>query len=153
MTYIENAHVARSLTPAEIISLKEHAVPDEITAALLKRFAQIKAQSIQASTNALANPAYQTQPGNAYLDPEGYDFWWSHYAYPRALSYAYRMEYPYPFPTEYYGLTGVAPSFSYFPIREPRVGSFGSRHLFAPPIRSQTAAPRGIRGRSGGHVR
>src|SRR5262245_28166221 len=65
-TYIENVRITRSLTPSEMISLKEHGVPDEVTTALLKRAAELKEKAKQAQTaEGFLNP---WRPGTA-IDP------------------------------------------------------------------------------------
>src|ERR1019366_3825598 len=43
-TYIETAQVASPLSAADLVTLKEHGVPDELTVALMKRGAELTAQ-------------------------------------------------------------------------------------------------------------
>src|SRR5262245_20869173 len=102
--YIQKGIVTRSLTPAELISLKEHKVPDEITTALLNRAAEIKAEARQARRGSMA-----------YLDPDSYEFWWYHYGYPRVLASTYRTLYPYDIgASPYYGFGLPLPYGSYY---------------------------------------
>jgi hypothetical protein len=101
-TYIENSAIDYNLNAADIIALKERAVTDDITTALVKRGAEVRAQGGQAGGSAAvaqaapdaagpnsAPPAYAAvNPGYAILDPESHDYWWYYYAYPRTLAYA-----------------------------------------------------------------
>ncbi len=90
--YIEQSPTAYQLKAADIIALKEHSVPDELIAAMLKRGAELRAQAglVNRATAPAPAEARAAVPGVAYsgLDPESYDFWWYHYAYPRALAAA-----------------------------------------------------------------
>ncbi len=91
-SYIEQSPTSYRLKASDVIALKENAVPDELITAMLKRGAELRAQA--------KRPSKATRPGQAEvrvvtgrpayggLDPEGYDFWWYHYAYPRALAAA-----------------------------------------------------------------
>ncbi len=83
--YIEQAPVTRPLSAADLIALKEREVPDDLTVALLKRAAAASA-SQQAVATSGPKPRRQSVAGA--LDPESYEFWWYHYAYPRALAAA-----------------------------------------------------------------
>ena len=101
-TYIESAQVSLHLSAADIVTLKEHSVPDEVTVALMKRGAELVAQAKQAgpSTEAAAKVSgtislnelvallrsRQSNPGQ--LDPEGYDYFRYYYLYPRTLASA-----------------------------------------------------------------
>ncbi len=114
-TFIENSPIAYNPSAADIIALKDQAVPDELTTALLKRGAQLRAQALQThQANAVA-PGYPNGgPRYGGFDPESYDFWWYHYAYPRALGDAnQRMFAPYStfsgFPFSSYGYYGPMP--------------------------------------------
>ena len=164
-TSIQNALVTRSLSPAELISLKEHGVPDEITTALLKRAAEIKAEARQARSGSVIRLGGDGETGSDYLDPDSYEFWWYHYAYPRVLStsyqtlYPYRVE-PYLYSYPYFGFGAPVPYGSYFSVRSPRLGFYGSargfsgarpglagsRPLPSPLLRNQTARPLGYGG-------
>lgn len=101
-TYIETAQVTAPLSSADIVTLKEHNVPDDLTVALIKRGAELTAQTNQArASNAAKATASGTisldalvaalrrgqfQPG--HLDPEGYDYFRYYYLYPRTLASA-----------------------------------------------------------------
>ena len=84
-TYIESSPVAYNLSPTDIITLKEHAVPDELTTALMMRGAALRLQ-VQQSTTPVGRPP----PTRPYyrLDPESYDYFQYHYLYPRTLAAA-----------------------------------------------------------------
>jgi len=94
--YIENSP-ARATTPDDLIALKQHAAPDNLTTALIKRTSEAKTQSIQTREKPAGPPPIFRNPSR--LDPEGYDFWYYHYACPRALSagglYPYSPYQPY----------------------------------------------------------
>jgi len=117
MAYVEHAPVVGFPTAAGIIALKEAGVPNEIALALMKRAGELNALPIPpqpapgaavgvapANRNSL-NPARYNLP-----DPESYDFWWYHYAYPRTLASANARLYGSYTPAGAYGSFG--PSFS-----------------------------------------
>lgn len=101
-TYIETAQVASHLTAADLVTLKEHGVPDDLTVALMKRGAELAAQAKQASAstevpakvsgtmslNELVALLRSGQPNPGDLDPEGYDYFRHYYLYPRTLASA-----------------------------------------------------------------
>jgi hypothetical protein len=88
-TYIESSPVAYSLSAADVIALKEHAVPDELTTAMMKRGAALKAEVRQAIAFNSARPANAGGNRRYYrLDPEGYDYFQYYYLYPRTLAAA-----------------------------------------------------------------
>jgi hypothetical protein len=123
--FVENARVVRSLRPDEMISLKAHGVPDEITVALLKRPSQSRAEARANASTALPETRAGAPAGDGRLDPESYDFWWSHYAYPRVLSSSFQIAYP--SPLGYYGWHGPFPGGVHGPFRDPRFGGLGMR--------------------------
>jgi hypothetical protein len=101
-SYIETTPVAPHLSAADIVTLKEHGLPDELTVALMKRGAELAAQAKPAGANTEA-PAKvsgtislnelaavlgsgQLNPGQ--LDPEGYDYFRYYYLFPRTLASA-----------------------------------------------------------------
>lgn len=99
--YIEHSPIAYNLNGADIIALKEQGVPDEVTVSLVKRGAELTAQVNQinqggpvpdnfplAATPKTVNRALVARALRARSGPESYDFWWYHYAYPRALAAA-----------------------------------------------------------------
>ena len=116
-TYVEHAPAVAFPTAAEIIALKDAGVPNEITVALMKRAGELQAQALP--TLAPPPPVATTLPPNrdaftgtpaGIPNPENYDFWWYHYAYPRALASAnQRMLSAY---APYGGYGSFGPSFS-----------------------------------------
>lgn len=86
--YVEHASAVPALTPAEIIALKRHTIPDEITTALLKRAEELRAPVRPAERAKPGTVVPQENPRYVSLDPEGYDFFRYHYLYPRALASA-----------------------------------------------------------------
>ena len=90
--YIESSASVSTPSAAELIALKEHKVPDEVTLALLKRSAETRAQTtISAATlarvlrsNGAANGGFA-----GGIDPESYAYFQHYYLYPRTLSWVY----------------------------------------------------------------
>ena len=89
--YIEQTALSQPLTATDILALNEHNVSDDLVLALLKKAAAPPTPAREASQLQL-NRADKAQTANRpeYLafDPESYEFWWYHYAYPRALAAA-----------------------------------------------------------------
>ena len=113
MAFIKHSTTAYQPTSSEIIALKEQGVADEVITALLERGAEAKAR-VNRFKGAVAAPAIVrdlSTPGN--LDPESYEFWFYHYAYPRALSYSYRTLPSY-YPNYRSGLSRPFPAVSRF---------------------------------------
>ena len=164
-TFIENSPIAYNLSAGDIIALKEHGVTDDLTAAMVKRRAELSAQAGQAfaSVAASAEAAPAVSEGNAasgYLDPESYDFWWYYYAYPRTLAYANQRLYaPYPpfsYSTPYaYGYYRPMPFRPYSPAAFSHRQSPGDFGNFPPPRRGGGAPmpPGGFGGQPGGRSR
>jgi hypothetical protein len=87
--YIENSPIAYSLSAADVIALKEHAVPDDLTTAMMKRGATLKTQARQAVVLNATPPAYpRNNRRYQRLDPESYDYFQYYYLYPRTLAAA-----------------------------------------------------------------
>lgn len=108
--FIERSSVAYEPTATELITLKQRGVPDEVTAALLKRGAELKPtrQSTHSTQKNVVAPAIvRDLSTSGRLDPESYEFWLYHYAYPRALSQSYRtLATPYyNYPRQGYGVS------------------------------------------------
>ncbi len=110
-TYIESSPVAYDPSPDDLIALKERGIPDDVTMALVKRGAALRAQ-VSPSGNLSAMPAaYPDRRRYGRLDPESYDYFQYYYLYPRTLAYAnQRLFSPYPsfsgfapYPYGYYG--------------------------------------------------
>ena len=87
--YIENSPIAYNLSATDVIALKEHKVPDELTTALMKRGAALRTQAQQAVTLAATRRAYSGANRRSFgLDPESYDYFHYYYLYPRTLAAA-----------------------------------------------------------------
>lgn len=82
-SYVESSLIPFDPTPADLLALKKHGVSDAITEAIIKRGVQLREQVQQVRA---AAPPPSLPAANAGFDPEGYDFWWYHYAYPRTLA-------------------------------------------------------------------
>jgi len=139
-TYIETAQVVTPPTATEIVSLKEHGLPDDLTMALIKRGAELSARANQtAATNAapakvtgtttleaLAAAVRRGQINSGRLDPESYDYFQYYYLYPRTLQSANERlcgyppfaAYP-PYGPGLYSRWGFGPSYFGPPYRGP----------------------------------
>jgi hypothetical protein len=85
--YINTFPFIPTPTASEIVVLKKHGISDDIIMLILNKEkpVNIERQSI------MAPKIVATLSTNGKMDPESYDFWFYHYAYPRALSYSYGM--------------------------------------------------------------
>jgi len=117
--YVENSRPGNP-TAEDLITLKKHDVPDDITTALVKRMAEVKPRPISprvdgGGSTPMPAPGPANYQNASRLDPESYEFWWYHYAYPRTLSYAYERLYPYSpiSPYQYYRPIPFSPHFGY----------------------------------------
>lgn len=95
LTFVESSSGFYNLTASDIITLKEKKVADEVITALLKRDAEVKTSVAQVRGTTAAPAIVRRLSTEGTVDPESYDFWFYHYAYPRALSESYRMLAPY----------------------------------------------------------
>jgi hypothetical protein len=95
--FVETSSIAFEVGVADIVALKQRGVSDEVTAALLKRSAEVKVVIGQQRERAtIAAPAIVREfSTDGKLDPDSYEFWYYHYAYPRALAESYRTLSPY----------------------------------------------------------
>jgi hypothetical protein len=75
-TYIENSCIPCNLTATDIITLREHAVPDELTTALVKRGATLRTQAAAwtGKGNAVSFVDYGGSRRSRFLDPESYEY-------------------------------------------------------------------------------
>lgn len=103
-SYIESAASVSAPSAADLIALKEHQVPDEVTVALLKRSAEMRGQTtISAATLARVLGSGRAVNGGftGGIDPESYAYFQHYYLYPRTLSWVYDQlgyyRYPYPY--------------------------------------------------------
>jgi hypothetical protein len=130
-TYIESAQIAPHLSAADLVTLKEHGVPDDLTVALLKRSSELAAQDKQAgvsteapakvsgtmSLNELVALLRSNQASASRLDPESYDYFQHYYLYPRTLASANQRLYS---------------SYPAFPGYGPYYSGYGSPWSFRP---------------------
>ncbi|HYG35018.1 MAG TPA: hypothetical protein VEC99_09555, partial [Clostridia bacterium] len=102
--YVEQASISQPLSVRDVVVMKEQEVPVDIIVAVLKRAKQsgnqVKpgemksgAEAHEPSEFALDEgvsipPQVDRRTSNNSMDPESYEFWWYHYAYPRALAAA-----------------------------------------------------------------
>lgn len=105
-TFVEHSPGTYDPTPEDLIALKEHKVPDEVTSALLNRRAAVKKQTERIRSDVAAPTIVRRLSKGRYLEPDSYDFWYYHYAYPRALSYSYKTLSPYDPRYRFYGWHG-----------------------------------------------
>ena len=88
-TYVENSPIVYTLSANDIIALKQHAVPDDITTAMLKRGARLMQQLSQLNRRNSTASLYPAQnPNNNLLDPESYEYFQYYYLLPRTLAAA-----------------------------------------------------------------
>jgi len=129
--YIEGLQMTSPLSSADVVALKEHGVPDDLTIALLKRSGELTAQASRTaasnavppqvsgtvvSLNALAAALRNGQPGPGYLDPESYDYFRYYYLYPRTLADAnQRIISSYAFPAYPAYPSGCWPGWAFAP--------------------------------------
>ncbi|MCX6929305.1 MAG: hypothetical protein NT154_39705 [Verrucomicrobia bacterium] len=74
-TYIDNSPIVYSLSADDIIALKQNAVPDDLTTAMVKRGAELGAQVRQFNNRNAMPPAYSgSNRQYQTLDPESYDY-------------------------------------------------------------------------------
>jgi hypothetical protein len=111
--YVKNSTTPYNLSAADIISLKEHGVPDELVAAMLQRGGELRAQVPPQQQIPPQQPP--TQYGPAPIYPTGYDY--ANYSPPYTDSgygypYSY-VSYPYPY---YYGYNYWYPWAYYAPF-------------------------------------
>jgi hypothetical protein len=126
-TYIENSRPL-VVTPGEVIALKEQSVPDEITTALLKRGAAAQGGVASSGGGERDLQDRPTAP-RVRMDPESYEFWWYHYAYPRTLASAYERLYPH-YPVSPFLSPWPMPTLSYsWPSMDVAVGANQSSAL------------------------
>jgi hypothetical protein len=100
-TYVESSAMEYRLSAAGIIMLKEHAAPDEVIAAMLKRDAALR----QHRSNPTETPPAASGQNRHYgaLDPESYEYFQYYYLYPRSVAAANER------------LLYSTPSFAYYP--------------------------------------
>jgi hypothetical protein len=112
--FIENSRVPYNLNADDIISLKSHSVPDDLTRAMIKRGAAL----MPASRPGRGPADSGNRPRPAMLDPEGYDYFQYYYLYPRTLAAANQRLYssypsfgysPYSYGYGYYGPAPFSP--------------------------------------------
>lgn len=88
--YIEGSGIAYEPTGADLIAMKQRGVPAEVMVVMLARSSAIRAE-YEAARKKIAAPAIvRTLVTDGHLDPESYEFFWFHHAYPRALAGSYR---------------------------------------------------------------
>jgi len=127
-TYIENSPIPYNLSASDLIELKERGVTDDLTTALMKRGAVVRAQANQAAAPGSTEPRASASGASlgpdrrGHLDPEGYDYFWYYYLYPRTLASAnqrfYSSDAPLDFYPYAYGYYQPAP-FRPLPFRRP----------------------------------
>jgi hypothetical protein len=80
---------------ADVIAMKERKLPDPVIAAVILRGAETRRHAAS-GRGAIAAPAIvRSLATDGELDPESYEFFWYHHAYPRALAGSYETLAPY----------------------------------------------------------
>ena len=106
VAYITNSP-AFVVTAEDVITLKNHGVPDDITTFLLSHAAQAKPKAPVTAAPVVmeVRPATRTVQT---INPESYEFWYRNYAYPRARYYSERWYPSHPYAPGYgYGYRGL----------------------------------------------
>jgi hypothetical protein len=109
LQFVETSATVARPTGPDIIAMKNRGVPDPVIVTMMHRGAQ-EASRPNPSRDSIAAPAIvRTLATDGQLDPESYEFFWYHHAYPRALQNSYEalsQYHPYtrpdaavPFPT------------------------------------------------------
>jgi hypothetical protein len=111
---VESSSSPYTPTAADIIALKERGVADEVVTAMFKRAPATTAPTAPPNLGVAVPAVVRELSSGGQLDPESYDFWYYHYAYPRALSSSYRTLAPY------------QPGYSYRHYGPPHRNSFPS---------------------------
>lgn len=89
-SYVEGSSTKYAITAGDVILMKEKGVPDEVTAAVLKRVNDDRKKIATMKRQPPVMPRIVQQlstPGR--LDPESYEFFLMHHLYPRTLSSSY----------------------------------------------------------------
>jgi hypothetical protein len=124
--YVESAPMNYNASAADIISLKQHGIPDDITLALLKRGTESRLQNSQATEVQPAPVSVVSRDNHFYPDPESYDYFQYYYLYPRTLASANERLGIYPAPY-------FSGSYGSFGPYSPRGLYFGNRRgVYAP---------------------
>ena len=85
--YIDGWQKPYTLSAADLITLKEHSVPDEIATAIIRRGGALANEAILAK-NVPAQSVSGTPRGYTVVDPESYEYFNYYYLYPRTLAAA-----------------------------------------------------------------
>jgi hypothetical protein len=92
--FVESSAKVGQPSGADIIAMKARGLSDEVIVTLMARSA-VQAREAQAR-NTVAAPAIVRQLStDGKMDPESYEFFWYHHAYPRALASSYQTLAPY----------------------------------------------------------
>ena len=92
--FVESSSKVGQPSGADIIAMKARGLSDEVIVTLIARGA-VQAREAQAR-NIVAAPAIVRQLStDGKIDPESYEFFWYHHAYPRALASSYQTLAPY----------------------------------------------------------
>jgi hypothetical protein len=86
--FVEHSRVVYQLNAEDVIALKQQGGSDELITAMVKRGAPPAGYARRAPDAAATGSAQPANTPESGLDPESYEFWWYHYAYPRALASA-----------------------------------------------------------------
>jgi hypothetical protein len=120
-------------TAGELVAMKKQDVPDEVIVAFMDRGAALikESRGIEQDRRIAVPSIVSALSTEGEMDPDSYEFWWYHYAYPRALSFSYKTLTPY-LPTTY-------DTYSYYPRRYGGDRSFPYSSRYAtsrPPLTS-----------------
>jgi len=95
LQFVETSATTARPTGTDIITMKERGLPDAVIVTMMHRGAQAASRP-NASRDTIAAPVIvRTLATDGQLDPESYEFFWYHHAYPRALQKSYETLAPY----------------------------------------------------------
>lgn len=92
--FVESSARVGQPSGADIIAMKARGLSDEVIVTLMARGA-VQAREAQARQTVAAPAIVRQLSTDGKIDPESYEFFWYHHAYPRALASSYQTLAPY----------------------------------------------------------
>jgi len=95
LQFVETSATVSRPTGADIIAMKERGLHDAVIVTMMHRGAQAASRPNPSRDSIAAPVIVRTLATDGQLDPESYEFFWYHHAYPRALQNSYETLAPY----------------------------------------------------------